>query len=140
MCLLGCFCPCVLFGQNATKVDRSNSIGRCCTYYCFIILLSKLCSSQWNTKKITDSSASCGRAGRFYRRMLPTMLRQLTRNERNTNTRLVCYHSESEYFFCLESLRSFDFSIIYEPHSIGVHSSALSHIRQSVHELESDTD
>jgi len=31
-CLIGCVCPCFLFGQNAEQVDGSNKITMCIAY------------------------------------------------------------------------------------------------------------
>ncbi|CAF3008025.1 unnamed protein product [Rotaria socialis] len=31
-CLLGCICPCYLFGQNAEQIDGSNKITTCIIY------------------------------------------------------------------------------------------------------------
>ena len=45
-CLLGCLCPCYLFGQNAEQIDGSNKITQCVLYgllsYCYLgIILHK---------------------------------------------------------------------------------------------------
>ncbi|CAF3354541.1 unnamed protein product [Rotaria socialis] len=31
-CLIGCICPCYLFGQNAEQTDESNKITSCVIY------------------------------------------------------------------------------------------------------------